>query len=124
MRFAFHHPEAGGPDGDVPDGNVLDAGPPRQVAATASGGRGRAVRLRRPVAERTSRPRAGWPASGGHQTLDPLGALAHAATAPERLKPPTYSAVAPYRNHNRPDSGRADHVRLPPRLPVRPGDGG
>ncbi|MGW1028600.1 LLM class F420-dependent oxidoreductase [Streptomyces sp. NPDC002577] len=88
MRFIFHYPETNGPDGDV-----LDAGPLREVAVTAerSGFDGLSL-SEHPV------PGARWLASGGHQTLDPFVALAYAAAATERLRLLTYLAVSPYRN--------------------------
>lgn len=88
MRFVFHYPETNGPDGDV-----LEAGPPHEVAVAAERFGFDALSLsEHPV------PGARWLASGGHQTLDPFVALAHAAAATERLRLLTYLAVAPYRN--------------------------
>ncbi|SEF56311.1 probable F420-dependent oxidoreductase, Rv2161c family [Thermomonospora echinospora] len=88
MRFIFHYPEANGPDGDV-----LDAGPLREVAVAVerSGFDGLSL-SEHPV------PGARWMASGGHQTLDPFVALGYAAAATERIRLLTYLAVAPYRN--------------------------
>jgi len=88
VRFIFHYPETGGPDGDV-----LDAGPVPEVAAAAErhGFDGLSF-SEHPV------PGARWLHSGGHQTLDPFVALAFAAAATERLRLLTYLAVAPYRN--------------------------
>ncbi|MBA4863613.1 LLM class F420-dependent oxidoreductase [Streptomyces sp. PSKA54] len=88
MRFIFHYPETNGPDGDV-----LDAGPLREVAVAAERAGFDGLSLsEHPV------PGARWLASGGHQTLDPFVALAYAAAATERLRLLTYLAVAPYRN--------------------------
>lgn len=88
MRFIFHYPETGGPDGDF-----LDAGPLHEVAAAAErhGFDGLSF-SEHPV------PGTRWLHSGGHQTLDPFVALAYAAAATERLRLLTYLAVAPYRN--------------------------
>lgn len=43
-------------------------------------------------------PSSAWLESGGHQTLDPFVALAHAAATTTRLQLLTYLSVAPYRN--------------------------
>ncbi|MFD0901963.1 LLM class F420-dependent oxidoreductase [Actinomadura sediminis] len=88
MRFVFHYPEAGGPDGDV-----LDAGPLHKVAAAAEKAGFDGFSLsEHPV------PGARWLHSGGHQTLDPFVALGHVAAATVRLRLLTHLAVAPYRN--------------------------
>jgi probable F420-dependent oxidoreductase len=88
MRFIFHYPETGGPDGDV-----LDAGPLRDVAAAAERAGFDGLSLsEHPI------PGARWLASGGHQTLDPFVALGYVAAATERLRLLTHLAVAPYRN--------------------------
>ncbi|TKG71003.1 LLM class F420-dependent oxidoreductase [Prauserella endophytica] len=88
MRFIFHYPEAGGPDGDA-----LAAGPLHEVAAAAERAGFAGLSLsEHPV------PGARWLASGGHQTLDPFVALGYAAAATRRLRLLTYLAVAPYRN--------------------------
>ena len=88
MRFIFHYPETGGPDGDV-----LDAGPLRDVAVAAERAGFDGLSLsEHPV------PSARWLASGGHQTLDPFVALGYVAAATERLRLLTHLAVAPYRN--------------------------
>ncbi|MDL4816365.1 TIGR03619 family F420-dependent LLM class oxidoreductase [Actinomadura opuntiae] len=88
MRFIFHYPETSGLDGDV-----LDAGPLRDVAAAAERAGFDGLSLsEHPV------PGARWLAAGGHQTLDPFVALAFAAAATERLRLLTHLAVAPYRN--------------------------
>lgn len=88
MRFIYHYPETGGLDGDV-----LDAGPLRDVAAAAERAGFDGLSLsEHPV------PGARWLASGGHQTLDPFVALGYAAAATERLRLLTHLAVAPYRN--------------------------
>ena len=87
MRFIFHYPETNGLDGDV-----LDAGPLREVAIAAerSGFAGLSV-SEHPV------PGARWLASGGHQTLDPFVALGYVAAVTE-LRLLTNLVVAPYRN--------------------------
>ncbi|WP_067680667.1 LLM class F420-dependent oxidoreductase [Nocardia miyunensis] len=88
MRFIFHYPETTGYDGDV-----LDAGPMREVAIAVERAGFDALSLsEHPI------PGARWLASGGHQTLDPLVALGYIAGATERLRLLTYLAVAPYRN--------------------------
>jgi probable F420-dependent oxidoreductase len=88
MRFLFHYPETNGPDGDV-----LDAGPLREVAVAVERAGFDGLSLsEHPV------PGAKWLASGGHQTLDPFVALGYVAAATERLRLLTYLAVAPYRN--------------------------
>ncbi len=88
MRFIFHYPEKRGIDGDV-----LDAGPLREVAVAAerSGFAGLSL-SEHPV------PGARWLASGGHQTLDPFVALGYVAAVTERLRLLTYLSVASYRN--------------------------
>lgn len=88
MHFFFHYPETSGLDGDV-----LDAGPLRDIAVAVerSGFDGFSL-SEHPV------PGARWLASGGHQTLDPFVALGYIAAATERLRLLTYLAVAPYRN--------------------------
>ncbi|RAY11551.1 LLM class F420-dependent oxidoreductase [Actinomadura craniellae] len=88
MRFIFHYPEKNGPDGDL-----LDAGPLREVAVTAEryGFDGLSF-SEHPI------PGTRWLNSGGHQTLDPLVALGYVAGATERLRLLTHLAVAPYRN--------------------------
>ncbi|WP_067887763.1 LLM class F420-dependent oxidoreductase [Nocardia vaccinii] len=88
MRFIFHYPETTGYDGDI-----LDAGPLREVAIAVERAGFDALSLsEHPI------PGARWLASGGHQTLDPLVALGYVAGATERLRLLTYLAVAPYRN--------------------------
>ncbi|QIX52663.1 LLM class F420-dependent oxidoreductase [Rhodococcus sp. DMU1] len=88
MRFVFHYPEIGGPDGDL-----LDSGPPAEVATAAERAGFDGFSLsEHPV------PGARWLASGGHQTLDPFVALGYVAGATQRLRLLTYLAVAPYRN--------------------------
>lgn len=88
MRFFFHYPETAGYDGDV-----LDAGPLRDVAvAVERAGFDGFSLSEHPI------PGARWLAAGGHQTLDPFVSLGFVAAATERLKLLTYLAVAPYRN--------------------------
>lgn len=88
MRFFYHYPETSGTDADM-----LDPGPLHEVAAAAerSGFDGFSL-TEHPV------PGARWLAGGGHQSLDPLVALAYVAAATERLQLLTHLAVAPYRN--------------------------
>lgn len=88
MRFIFHYPETGGPDGDV-----LDAGPLHEVAIAAERAGFDGISLsEHPI------PGARWLHNGGHQTLDPFVALSYAAAVTTRLRLLTYLAVAPYRN--------------------------
>ena len=88
MRFFYHYPETGGTDGDM-----LDPGSLHEVAAAAerSGFDGFSL-TEHPV------PGARWLAAGGHQSLDPLVALAYVAAATKRLRLLTHLVVAPYRN--------------------------
>lgn len=88
MRFFYRYPDAHGTDGDM-----LDPGPLHEVAAAAerSGFDGFSL-TEHPV------PGARWLASGGHQSLDPLVALAYVAAATRRLRLLTHLVVAPYRN--------------------------
>jgi probable F420-dependent oxidoreductase len=88
MHFLFQYPETNGTDGDL-----LDAGPVAEVAATAeaAGWDGFAF-TEHPI------PGARWLDAGGHQTLDPFVALGHVAAVTTRLRLLTYLAVAPYRN--------------------------
>jgi probable F420-dependent oxidoreductase len=88
LRFFYHYPETSGTDGDM-----LDPGPLHEVAAAAerSGFDGFSL-TEHPV------PGARWLAGGGHQSLDPLVALAYVAAATERLQLLTHLVVAPYRN--------------------------
>ncbi|MET9382212.1 LLM class F420-dependent oxidoreductase [Streptomyces sp. NPDC002928] len=88
LRFIFHYPEGSGPDADA-----LAAGPLHEIAAAAE----RAGFDGFSLSEHPA-PGARWLASGGHQTLDPLVALAYAAAATQRLRLVTNLAVAPYRN--------------------------
>jgi probable F420-dependent oxidoreductase len=88
MRFMYQYPETNGTDRDM-----LDAGPVDEVARTAedAGWEGIAF-TEHPV------PGARWLDRGGHQTLDPLVALAYAAAVTSRITLLTYLVVAPYRN--------------------------
>jgi probable F420-dependent oxidoreductase len=88
LRFFYHYPETSGTDGDM-----LDPGSLHEVAAAAerSGFDGFSL-TEHPV------PGARWLAAGGHQSLDPLVALAYVAAATERLRLLTHLVVAPYRN--------------------------
>src|SRR5919109_5622078 len=88
MRFMYQYPETIGPDADM-----MAAGRVTELAHTveAAGWDGFAF-TEHPV------PGARWLSAGGHQTLDPLVALAHVAAATERLRLLTNLVVAPYRN--------------------------
>jgi probable F420-dependent oxidoreductase len=88
VRFILQYPETHGPDGDM-----LDAGAPAElaVAAEVAGWRGFAF-TEHPV------PGARWLAAGGHQALDPFVALGHVAAVTTELRLLTNLAVAPYRN--------------------------
>lgn len=88
MDFVFQYPDFHGLDGDM-----LDAGPITELASTAErhGWNGFAF-TEHPA------PTAKWLQAGGHQSLDPFIALAHAAAVTERLQLITYIAVLPYRN--------------------------
>ncbi|XUL93871.1 LLM class F420-dependent oxidoreductase [Streptomyces galilaeus] len=88
MRFVYHYPETNGTEGDM-----LDAGALHEVAAAAERAGFDGLSLSEHPA-----PSARWLASGGHQSLDPLVALAFAAAATQRLRLHTNLAVAPYRN--------------------------
>jgi probable F420-dependent oxidoreductase len=88
VRFICVYPETSGTDRDLLEsGSVADVA----VAVEAAGWEGFAF-TEHPV------PGARWLASGGHQTLDPFIALAHAAAVTKRIKLLTYLTVAPYRN--------------------------
>jgi probable F420-dependent oxidoreductase len=88
MRFMFQYPETNGTERDM-----LDAGPPQEVAAAAeaAGFLGFSF-TEHPV------PGARWLDAGGHQTLDPIVALSYVAAVTTRMRLLTYLAVAPYRN--------------------------
>jgi probable F420-dependent oxidoreductase len=88
VKFIFHYPETAGVEGDV-----LDAGPLREVAVTAERCGFDGFSLSEHPA-----PGARWLGAGGHQTLDPFVTLGYVAAATERLRLLTYLAVAPYRN--------------------------
>ena len=88
MKFVFHYPETNGPDGDL-----LDSGPLDEIAQMAERAGFDALSLtEHPV------PGAKWLSAGGHQSLDPLVALAFVAAATERLRLLTHLVLAPYRN--------------------------
>src|SRR5215212_10034593 len=88
MQFILQYPDAHGLDVDM-----LDAGPVGELAITAerAGFDGMAF-TEHPA------PSVSWLRQGGHQTLDPFVALAHAAAVTSRLRLLTYLAVLPYRN--------------------------
>jgi probable F420-dependent oxidoreductase len=88
MRFTFHYPECGGPEGDL-----LAPGPPAEIASAAERLGFSGISFSEHPA-----PSARWLASGGHQTLDPFIALAHVAAATSRIRLITNLTVAPYRN--------------------------
>jgi len=88
MQYLYQYPDRHGADGDL-----LDAGPVDEVAAVAEKASWHGLSFtEHPV------PGARWLDAGGHQTLDPLVALGHAAAATTRLRLLTFLAVAPYRN--------------------------
>jgi probable F420-dependent oxidoreductase len=88
VRFIFQYPETHGTDGDM-----LDPGPVAEVAAAAeaAGWHGFSF-TEHPI------PGTRWLAAGGHQSLDPFAALAHAAAVTTELRLLTNLAVVPYRN--------------------------
>lgn len=88
MKFLYQYPDMHGIDGDL-----LDAGPVADVARVAEEAGWSGLSF-------TEHPAPGrkWLEAGGHQTLDPFVALAHAAAVTERIKLLTYLAVLPYRN--------------------------
>ncbi|MDX6288049.1 MAG: hypothetical protein QOG53_3534 [Frankiales bacterium] len=88
MRFVYHYPDITGTSA-----HMLDPGPISQVAARAeaAGFHGFAL-TEHPV------PGARWLEHGGHQSLDPLVALAAIATATQRIRLITHLVVAGYRN--------------------------
>lgn len=88
LRFIFHYPETTGIDADMLDPGSLD-----EVAAEAERAGFHGISLTEHPA-----PSARWLSNGGHQSLDPLVALAFAAAATDRLKLLTNLVVAPYRN--------------------------
>lgn len=88
IRFFYHYPETHGTEGDM-----LDAGSLRDVAATAERSGFAGFSLTEHPA-----PGARWLDAGGHQSLDPLVALGYVAAATERLRLLTHLVVAPYRN--------------------------
>jgi probable F420-dependent oxidoreductase len=88
LRFIFQYPETHGREADM-----LDAGPVGAVAAAAeaAGWHGLAF-TEHPM------PGARWLDAGGHQSLDPFAALAHAAAVTTSIRLLTNLAVVPYRN--------------------------
>jgi probable F420-dependent oxidoreductase len=88
VRFFFQFPETTGTETDM-----LDVGPLRDVAIAAENAGFYGIALtEHPV------PGARWLENGGHQSLDPLVALAYAAGATTSLRLLTNLVVAPYRN--------------------------
>ncbi len=88
LQFIFQYPDHHGVDGDM-----LDAGPVAElaIATEAAGWHGFAF-TEHPA------PTAKWLDDGGHQSLDPIIALAHVAAVTTRLRLLTYLSVLPYRN--------------------------
>lgn len=88
MKFIYQYPDLHGSEGDM-----LDAGPVADIAIAAeqAGWDGFAF-TEHPA------PAIHWLDGGGHQSLDPLVALAHVAAVTKRMKLLTYLAVLPYRN--------------------------
>lgn len=88
MQYLYQYPDRHGAAGDL-----LDAGPVAEVAATAEKASWHGLAF-------TEHPMPGarWLEAGGHQTLDPFVALGHAAAATTSLRLLTFLAVAPYRN--------------------------
>src|SRR5437868_8045227 len=88
MRFLYHYPETTGSGADM-----LDAGAIPEVAARAEAAGFDGFSLtEHPV------PGARWLEHGGHQSLDPLIALAAIAAATQRIRLVTHLVVAGYRN--------------------------
>jgi probable F420-dependent oxidoreductase len=86
--FVYLYPETYGSDE-----YMLDSGPLLEVVAAAERAGFHAYAL-------TDHPIPGsrWLENGGHQTLEPLVALAAVAAVTERIRLHTHIAVAPYRN--------------------------
>jgi probable F420-dependent oxidoreductase len=88
VRFVYHYPDTIGPVG-----HMLDPGPIAEVAARAEAAGFDGFSLtEHPV------PGARWLEHGGHQSLDPIVALAAAAAATDRIRLVTHLVVAAYRN--------------------------
>ena len=88
MHFMFQYPEIHGSEQDfLASGSIGDI----SIGLEKSGWHGLAF---------TEHPAPGtrWLHQGGHQSLDPIVALAGAATVTTRLRLLTYLAVVPYRN--------------------------
>jgi len=88
VRFIFQYPETTGTAG-----NMLDAGPVAQLAATAESAGWHGFAFTEHPA-----PGARWLDAGGHQSVDPFVALGCVAGATRTLRLLTNLAVAPYRN--------------------------
>src|SRR5215211_6328912 len=88
MQYLFQYPEISGMSADM-----MSAGNVARLAAWAEecGWSGFAF-TEHPA------PSVAWLESGGHQSLDPLVALAHVAAGTSRLRLLTYLTVLPYRN--------------------------
>lgn len=88
MRILYQYPDAIGPDTDMLAAGSI-AGVAREVERAGLDG---LAFTEHPA------PSAKWLSAGGHQTLDPFVALAHAAAVTERIRLFTYLSVAAYRN--------------------------
>ncbi len=88
MQFIYQYPDTHGTDSDM-----LDCGDPADVAVAAEkAGFGGFAFTEHPA------PGVTWLEAGGHQSLDPLVALAHVAAVTTRIRLLTYLTVVPYRN--------------------------
>jgi probable F420-dependent oxidoreductase len=88
MQYIFQYPDIHGVAGDM-----LDAGPVAELAVTAEANGWNGFAFTEHPA-----PSAKWLETGGHQSLDPLVALAHVAAVTKKMKLLTYLSVLPYRN--------------------------
>lgn len=88
MKFFFQYPDTTGTEH-----NMLAAGSVGDLAEAAE----RAGFSGFALTEHPA-PSASWLNAGGHQTLDPFIALAHAAARTSRIELLTYLTVLPYRN--------------------------
>ncbi|MEN9804844.1 MAG: hypothetical protein RIS41_1691, partial [Actinomycetota bacterium] len=88
VRILYQYPDAIGPDADM-----LAAGSVAEVAREVElAGLDGLAFTEHPA------PSAKWLSAGGHQTLDPFAALAHAAAVTSRIRLFTYLSVVAYRN--------------------------
>jgi probable F420-dependent oxidoreductase len=88
VRFIYQYPETNGARADM-----LDAGPPAELAAAAEAAGWHGFAFTEHPA-----PGARWLDAGGHQSLDPFVALGHIAAVTSTLRLMTNLAVGPYRN--------------------------